>query len=180
MWFQNLKMTTISRGQGRSRSYPQRGCTLPLAMSLPRFVWILTKIDWEKSAKMWFFKKIKMAAILRNLEQLGPNFALHSGTTQDMCVWNIIRISLKLRALGPAQRFEDTFWILLPLRWLQSYQTHIGPTIQRGLEAPTVWDDLESRSRWPRFELVQDVNQKHLFTKFCLTVTAWPVVELCS
>ena len=30
-----------------------------------------------------------MAAISRNLEQLGPNFALYSRTTQDMCVQNI-------------------------------------------------------------------------------------------
>ena len=54
-----------------------------------------------------------MAAILQNLEQIGPNYALHSGTTQDMGLQNIIGISAKLRALGPEQRFKHTFWILL-------------------------------------------------------------------
>ena len=53
--------------------------------------------------------QFKMAAISWNLEQLGPNSALQSGTTQDVCVQNIIGISLKLRVLGPAQRFENTF-----------------------------------------------------------------------
>ena len=53
------------------------------------------------------FFQFKMAVILWNLEQLGPNFALHSGTTQDMCLQNIIRISLKLRVLGLAQKFKN-------------------------------------------------------------------------
>ena len=34
-----------------------------------------------------------MATISLNLEHLGPNFALHSGTTEDTCVQNIKRIS---------------------------------------------------------------------------------------
>ena len=73
-----------------------------------------------------------MAATLRNLEQLGPNYALYTGTTQDMCVHNIIGISAKLRALGPEQRFYNTFWILL-LR-LQTNQTrvHVGRTLHVG------------------------------------------------
>ena len=29
-----------------------------------------------------------------------------------MCLHNLIGISVKLRALGPEQRFEHTFWIL--------------------------------------------------------------------
>ena len=51
------------------------------------------------------FFRFKMSAILRNLEQLGPNFALCTGTAQDMCVQNIIQ------------------------QWLQTNQTHIGPTL---------------------------------------------------
>ena len=85
------------------------------AMSLPSVVGI-SKVDWKKSAKMLFFK-FKMAAILQNLEQLGPNFALHSGTTQDMRLQNIIGISAKLRGLGLEQRFDSTFCILLMRRW---------------------------------------------------------------
>ena len=52
-----------------------------------------------------------MAAILRNLEHLGPNFALHSA---------------KLRGLGPEQRSLYTFWILMRL---QTNQKHIGPAL---------------------------------------------------
>ena len=37
---------------------------------------------------------------------------------------------------------------------------------RRGLEAPTGWDDLESRSRGPTFEVVWELNQKNLCTKF--------------
>ena len=73
-----------------------------------------------------------MAAILLNLEQLNPNFALHAGATQDMRLRNIIGISAKLRVLGPEQRFDNTFWILLMWRsrWLfQTNQTYIGPTL---------------------------------------------------
>ena len=54
-----------------------------------------------------------MATILQNLDQLGQNFALHSETTQSMCLQNIIGISVQLRALDPAQRFQHTIWILL-------------------------------------------------------------------
>ena len=42
------------------------------------------------------FLKFKMAAISQNVEQLGPYFAPQSGTTQDICVQNIIGISLKI------------------------------------------------------------------------------------
>ena len=73
-----------------------------------------------------------MAAIPRNLEQFGHTFALHSETTQDMCLQNIKGISVKMRSLCPAQIFQNTFWILLLLlllRWLQTSQTHIGPTL---------------------------------------------------
>ena len=42
-------------------------------------------------------------------------------------------ISVKLRALGPGQRINNTFWILvLQGRWLQTNQTHIGPTLYVG------------------------------------------------
>ena len=47
-----------------------------------------------------------MATISRNLEQLGPNFALHSLTTQDLGLQNIIGISTKMRALGLGQRYD--------------------------------------------------------------------------
>ena len=50
-----------------------------------------------------------MATISRNLEQLGRNFALHSGTTQDMCLKNIVWITVTVRALDPGQRFEHTY-----------------------------------------------------------------------
>ena len=74
-----------------------------------------------------------MAAIFQNLEHLCPNFALPSGTTQDTCVQNIIRIPVKLRGLGPEQRSPYTFWILLRRRrWLQTNQTHIGPPFHVG------------------------------------------------
>ena len=39
------------------------------------------------------FLKTYNAVILRNIEQLDPNFALHSGTIQDMCLQIIIKIS---------------------------------------------------------------------------------------
>ena len=67
-----------------------------------------------------------MAAISQILEQLGPNFALHSSTTQDMCLQNIIGISTKLQALGLGQRFNYTF---LSQQQLQINQTYIGPTL---------------------------------------------------
>ena len=70
----------------------------------------------------------KMAAISWNLEHLGPNFALHSRTTQDTCVQNIMGISAKLRGLGPEQRSPYTFWILMRRR-LQTNQKYIGPTL---------------------------------------------------
>ena len=123
------KMAANSQGQSRLRSNSQTKCSLPQAMSPPSFVRI-TEIDLGKSTKKWFLK-FKMATISRNLEQLGWNFALSSGTTQDLCMQNIIGISVKLRALDPTQRFEHTFWILLLLRRrrLQTYQTHIGPKL---------------------------------------------------
>ena len=102
-------------------------------MSLPSFIGI-TKIVWEKIAKnvmQTCYFLFKMTAISRNLKQLGPNFALHSGTTQDMSVQSIIGISAKLRALGPEQRFNNTLWILL-MRRLQTNQTHIGPKLHVG------------------------------------------------
>ena len=74
-----------------------------------------------------------MAATSRNLWQLGQTCALHSWSTQGMCVQNITEISEKLWALGPEQRVENTFWILLLLRRrLQTYQTHIGRTLHVG------------------------------------------------
>ena len=77
-----------------------------------------------------------MADISRNIELLGRNFALHSGTTQSMCLQNIIGISVKLRALDPSQRFKHTFWILDPpplaaaasmLSKTYKSHTHVGP-----------------------------------------------------
>ena len=64
-----------------------------------------------------------------NLEKFGPNFALHSVTTQDMCLQNIIGISLKLRVLG----------------LLQTYQTHIGPTLHVGSNncAQQIWREVK-------------------------------------
>ena len=89
--FFTFKMAGIYQGQGNLRSYSRTRCLLPQVMFLPRFFWI-TRIDLEKSAKMWYFL-LKMAAILWNLWQLGRNFGLHSGTTQDLCLQNMIGIS---------------------------------------------------------------------------------------
>ena len=79
------------------------------------------------------FFRFKMATILRNLEQVGQIYALHTETAQDMCVQNIIGISAKFRVLGPEQKFNNTFWIFLQRRRrLQTNQTHIGPTLHVG------------------------------------------------
>ena len=51
-----------------------------------------------------------MAAILRDLEQLGRYSALHSNTIQGMCLQNIIRISVKMKVLDLGKRFEHTFY----------------------------------------------------------------------
>ena len=91
-------------------------------MSLPSCLEITkTRLAREKGEKM--------TTILRNLEKLGQNFALHSGTIQDMCLQNIIGISVKMRALGPGKRFEHTLWIILgggggfkPIQHI-----HVGP-----------------------------------------------------
>ena len=71
-----------------------------------------------------------MAVISRNLEHLGPNLALHSGTTRGTRVQNIIGISAKLRGLRPVQRSPYTFWILM--RRIQTNQKDIGPTLHVG------------------------------------------------
>ena len=44
-----------------------------------------------------------------------------------MCLQNIIGISAKLRALGPEQRFDNTFWILL-MRWRRLLQLNQSNT----------------------------------------------------
>ena len=59
-----------------------------------------------------------------------------------MCLQNFIGISAKLRALGPGQRFDYKFWILQ--QWLQTYQTHIGPTLHVGLNYYTMAVNLGS------------------------------------
>ena len=51
-----------------------------------------------------------------------------------MCVQNIIRISTKLRALGPEQRFVNTFWILLQRRLLT---LHVGTNAINKFEMPS-------------------------------------------
>ena len=51
-----------------------------------------------------------MAAILRDLEQLGQYLALHTRTTQGLRLQKIIGISGIMRALDPGQRFEHTFF----------------------------------------------------------------------
>ena len=59
--FRPFKLAANSQGKGHLRSNSRKGCPLPLALSLPRFVRI-TEIHWEKSAKMWF-QTLKMAII---------------------------------------------------------------------------------------------------------------------
>ena len=54
-----------------------------------------------------------MAAILWNLEQLGQNLALHSGTTPDIYLQNMIGISVTLRMLDPGQRLESAVAALM-------------------------------------------------------------------
>ena len=74
-----------------------------------------------------------MDAVSPNFEQLGPHFALHSGTTQDMCLQNITGgIFAKLGALGPGQRFDNTLWFLILMQRLQTSQTHVDPTLHVG------------------------------------------------
>ena len=52
------------------------------------------------------------------------------------------------------------------LRDLVVTTSHSKQADCRGIEAPASWGDLESRSRWPTFELVCELNQKQLCTKF--------------
>ena len=59
------KMATIPRGQYRLKSNSRTRYPLPLVMSLPSFVRI-SKIDLEKSAKMWFFR-FKIGAVRTQL-----------------------------------------------------------------------------------------------------------------
>ena len=122
--FRPLKWPPFPEVKVAGAKNSQTRCPLSLAIYLPSFVGI-ANIAWEKSAKMWFCFRFKMDTILRNLEQLGRNFALHVGITQDMCLENIIGISVKLRALClcPEQRFEHTFWIRRRRR-LQTNQTY--------------------------------------------------------
>ena len=73
-----------------------------------------------------------MAAVSRNLEQLGRHFALHSRTAQGLCMQNIAGISVIMGAgLEWAQRIEHIF-CLQWRRQLQTYQTHIDPTLHVG------------------------------------------------
>ena len=99
-------MTAISWGQGHLRSCSKIRCPLPQAMFLPRFV------GMTKGEKNW------KAAILWNLEQLDPHFALHSRTTQRLCIQIILLTSIcNNESSKTATRF---FWILW--RRLQTYQ----------------------------------------------------------
>ena len=66
-----------------------------------------------------------MAAISQNLEYLGLNFALHSGTTQDTCVQKIMGISAKLRPVGWGQRSLYRLWILTRRRPSKTYRSPI-------------------------------------------------------
>ena len=80
------------------------------------------------------FFQFKMASVLWNLEQLGPDFALHSGAIQDMYLQNVIGISEKLRALQnvgppPPRKLITHFGSYY---WLQTNQTHIGPKLHVG------------------------------------------------
>ena len=54
-----------------------------------KFSWNKQNKFGEKCKNVIFFR-FKMATISRNLEQLGRNFALHFGTSHDMCLQNII------------------------------------------------------------------------------------------
>ena len=76
---------------------------------------------------MWFLS-IENGCHFWNLEQfLGRNFALHSRTTQGMCMQSMIGISVTLMMLDPVQKFKHKFWIL---QWqLQMYQKNIGSTL---------------------------------------------------
>ena len=62
-------MATISPGHGHLRSFSGTRCSSPLATSLSHFLGI-TKLDLEKTAKMWFLL-FKMAAISQGQGQLG-------------------------------------------------------------------------------------------------------------
>ena len=118
MWFHTVKWPSFPKVKFTDN------VILTPSKSRPCFVGI-TKIDWEKSAKAWFFY-LKWPP-----QKFSPHFTLHSRTTHDMCEQDIMWISPKLRALGPGQTFDNTLWILLlqRWRWLQTNQTHIGPTL---------------------------------------------------
>ena len=148
-FFVSLKMVTISKVKVISGHIPRQAAPYPKQSHISGFFnskalliifvhAINSQIHLSKSCckasapyslinyhKLFLFK---MAAILRNLEQLGRYFALHTMTTQSMCLQNIFGISVIMRALDPGQRFEHTFWILLRW-WLQRHQKHIGSTL---------------------------------------------------
>ena len=115
MWFQTLKMAIVSRRKGHLRSFSRTSCPLPLPMSLPSSVQI-TRIDWEKSANMWFFFHLKWSpfrGILDNWAQV-----LRSDCTPwppKICVYKISLGSLQIKGARSQTKIRNnTFWILDP------------------------------------------------------------------
>ena len=94
----------LSWGRAGSIKYTREWFTLYLnspnkqELSLPIFHGKTNENKFGKVEKCDFYR-LKMAAILWNLEQLGQNFALHSKTTHGMCMQNMIGISATLKAL---------------------------------------------------------------------------------
>ena len=80
------------------RSNSWTWCPLPLAISLPSFIWI-TKIDWEKSAKMWF-QTLKTPAISQGQGRLRSN-------SQTMWRLPLVNIATKFRLNNHARKYLE-------------------------------------------------------------------------
>ena len=100
--------------------------TVPLTPSnVPTMFRWDNRNSFGEKCNMLFFQ-LKMAAILWNLEQLGRNFALHSGTTQDMCLQHMIGITVILRMLhvDPGQKQMDPVTVAAASMLSNTYRSH--------------------------------------------------------
>ena len=88
-------MATISQGLGHLRSYSLTPSNVPAT-----FRWNNQNKLGEMCENVFFL--LTIAAILWNLQQLGRNFVLDSGTTHGICMQSIIGIYVIMRILEPA------------------------------------------------------------------------------
>ena len=128
MWFQTLKVPTISQGQGCWRSNSHTRCLLPMAMSLPCFVGITIK-HLDKSEKMWF-QTLKTATISQGHGRWRSNSRTRCPLPIRMSLPSFARITkidleksakswfqtLKMAAIFPRSKsFEGKFTDKVPL-----------------------------------------------------------------